>query len=86
MDETRHEAEQRIELDGLHAEVRMLRARAKEDAKHAERRLELEIHLATGKDVAELEERIEELKRKLVDNDAVIDRICVYIRRRGADR
>jgi BMFP domain-containing protein YqiC len=83
--ETRHEYEQRIEIAGLKAKVLRLEARAVEDARHAEKRLEMEIHLATHKDVAELEEHIAELQARLAEDDAVVDRICVYLRRRDGD-
>lgn len=82
MDETRHEREQRIEIAGLRATVKMLRARAVEDARHAEKRLEMEIHLATHKDVVELEAHIDELQRRLDEDDAVVDRLVIYMRRR----
>ena len=41
MYETRHEYEQRIEIAGLKAKVLRLEARAVEDARHAEKRLEM---------------------------------------------
>ena len=85
MDETRTEREQRIEIAGLQAKVVRLEARAREDRRHAQRKLELEIHLATSKDVHELEEHIEELKTKLAENDAVVDRLVIVMRRRGAE-
>ena len=82
MYETRHEYEQRIEIAGLKAKVLRLEARAVEDARHAEKRLEMEIHLAPHKDVAELEEQIAELQEKLAEDDAIIDRIVIHMRRR----
>jgi len=85
MDETRHEHEQRVEIADLNAEIKMLRARAKEDRKHAQRKLEMEIHLATHKDVLELEAQIDALKAELAEGDKVIDRIVVVMRRRAAE-
>jgi hypothetical protein len=93
MDETRTESEQRIEIAGLTATVKVLRARITEDrrfatekrAMDAARVAELEIHLHTHADVIELEEKIAELREELAEGDKVIDRIVVYMRKRAAE-
>jgi predicted RNase H-like nuclease (RuvC/YqgF family) len=74
-------AEHRIEIAGLKAQVIRLQARAKEDAANAEHNLELEIHLATNRDVQELEAQIAKLKQKLVDEGCTIDRLIVVMTR-----
>jgi hypothetical protein len=63
----------------------MLRARATEDRAHAQRRLEMEIHLATSKDVAELEAQIAAFREELAEDDKVIDRLIVVMRKRTAE-
>ena len=95
MDETRHEEEQRIEIAGLTATVKLLRARISEDRKFAEQKkvldekrmaeVQLEIHLATHADVLELESQISSLRAELAEDDKVIDRIVIYMRKRAAE-
>ena len=74
-----------VEIINLKAEVKMLRARATEDRAHAQRRLEMEIHLATSKDVEELEAQIAAFRAELAEDDKVIDKLIVVMRKRSAE-
>ena len=77
------EQQLRVEITALKAENLILRGRSVEDAHDAEERLELAVHLAKGTDVEALEQQIAELRRLLVAEDAMVDRVCVFIRRRN---
>jgi len=85
MDETRKEEEQRIEIAHLNAVIVNLHARAKEDAKHVKAKLKMEIHLATHQDVLALETQIDKLKAELAEDDKVVDRVVIYMRKRAAE-
>jgi hypothetical protein len=75
--------ELRVELTQVRAENMRLRLRAVEERQFAEERLELAVGLAKDVDTVALEAQIRELQRTIEENDAVIDRICVFLRRRG---
>lgn len=79
------ERDLRIEIVDLRAENVRLRKLRAEDHKYAEDRLELAVAIATSVDVEDLEERIMNLQKTIEEEGAVIDRICVYLRKRGSD-
>lgn len=75
------ESESRIEIAALNAKIVRLEARLDEDREFAAKKLELSLAIAKGTDVAALEAQIRELKAALAEEDAVIDRLVVYITR-----
>lgn len=70
------EEELRVENAALKVECEYLRGRSVEDRHDDERRLDW----ALGGD---LEREIIELREELAKSDAVIDRICVFFRKRN---
>lgn len=73
----------RIELRDLKAEnVRLRRLRA-EDRQFADDRVELAVAVAKSVDQASLEAQIVELQKTIAREAAVIDRVVVYLRKRG---
>lgn len=77
------ERELKIELVDLRAENVRLRKLRAEDKQFAEDRLELAVAMAKDIDVEDLETRIMDLQKTVEEEGAVIDRICVYLRKRN---
>ena len=77
------ERELKIELVDLRAENVRLRKLRAEDRQFAEKRLELAVAVAQNVDVADLEQRVMDLQKKLEEEGALVDRIVIYLRKKN---
>ena len=79
------EDELREEIRELRAEIVRLKARAVEDKHFADKRLKAAVEEAQGPTVTALQVQIANLEAHIVEEGAIIDRMCVYLRERNAD-